>query len=233
MKFNLFRDKQLKFSKGRVKFLTSFLLVILFAPVFPQSNSKPMTNGDPIEGQIIFMGNSIIQGWSQADSGMFSDGTFVNRGVGGQTTPQMLSRFRKDVIEPSPSAVLILAGTNDIAGNTGEMALGEIRDNIEQMVSMAKNNEIEVILCSVLPAFDYPWRPGRNPDSRIPKLNALLKELAEKHDLYYLDYFSRMKDDKNGLPKEFAEDGVHPTKAGYDVMKKMTLDAFKKMGLTN
>lgn len=181
----------------------------------------------------VFIGNSIIQGWMQADPEMFSEGHLINRGVGGQTTTQMLSRFVKDVIEPSPKAVLILAGTNDIAGNTGDISLGEIRDNIEKMVSMANNNEIEVILCSVLPAFDYPWRPGRNPDTKIPELNTLLKKLAAKHDLFYLDYFTRMKDDKNGLPKEFAEDGVHPTPAGYQVMKEMTLGAFKKMGLIN
>ena len=213
--------------------LTFFLPVFLTATGFPQSNPISMTKEESVEGRIIFMGNSIVQGWSQADPGMFEDGRLINRGVGGQTTPQMLSRFKKDVIEPSPRAVLILAGTNDIAGNTGEISIGEIADNIEQMVSMAKNNEIEVILCSVLPAFDYPWRPGRNPDTKIPELNALLKELAHKHDLLYLDYFSKMKDDRNGLPKEFAEDGVHPTKAGYDFMKAMTLEAFKNLGLVN
>jgi lysophospholipase L1-like esterase len=216
-----------------IRFCYPFFFFFFTSSLFSQPYSEPMDEMKQPHDSVVFMGNSIIQGWRQVDPDLFTKTKFINRGIGGQTTSQMLARFERDVIEIRPQAVLILAGTNDIAGNTGEISLEEIRDNIGQMVSMAMKNEIEVILCSVLPAFDYPWRPGRNPDSKIPKLNAMLKELSEKHDLYYLDYFSRMKDERNGLPKEFAEDGVHPTKAGYEVMKKMTLEAFKKMGLTN
>ena len=115
------------------------------------------------------MGNSIIQGWKQADPDFFSNPKLLNRGIGGQTTPQMLSRFEQDVIAVKPRAVLILAGTNDIAGNTGDISLPEIRDNIARMAQMALENNIQVVLCSVLPAFDYPWRPGRHPDGGKPR----------------------------------------------------------------
>ena len=177
------------------------------------------------------MGNSIIQGWKMADPEFFSNPKMINRGIGGQTTPQMLLRFDQDVINASPEAVLILAGTNDIAGNTGEITLTEIRDNIDQMAEMAMENNIRVILCSVLPAFDYPWRPGRHPDKKIPQLNGLLKELAKEKNLYYLDFFTVMADERNGLPKKLADDGVHPTPEGYAVMKRLTMDAFKDMKL--
>lgn len=216
-----------------IRFCCPLVFFFITSFIFSQTFSETMDEMKQPNDSVVFMGNSIIQGWGQADPELFTNSKFINKGIGGQTTSQMLARFEKDVIDIRPQAVLILAGTNDIAGNTGEITLEEIRDNIAQMVSMAMNNEIRVILCSVLPAFDYPWRPGRNPDSKIPKLNAMLKELSEKHELFYLDYFSRMRDDRNGLPKEFAEDGVHPTKAGYEVMKKMTQEAFKKTGLTN
>lgn len=181
------------------------------------------------ETTVVFMGNSIIQGWKQADPEFFSDPKLINRGIGGQTTTQMLSRFERDVIEMNPQAVLILAGTNDIAGNTGEISLLEIRDNIAKMAQMSKDHGIQVILCSVLPAFDYSWSPGRHPDKKIPELNALLKELANKNDLYYLDFFSAMADSKNGLPYELANDGVHPTRKGYELMRGLTERALKEL----
>ncbi len=180
---------------------------------------------------IVFMGNSIVQGWQPADPEFFSDPHILNRGIGGQTTPQMLSRFERDVIDADPKAVLILAGTNDIAGNSGEISLEEIRDNLSKMAQMALDSEIKVILCSVLPAQDYPWRRGRNPDVKIPELNRMLRELAEEKNLYYLDFFSIMADERNGLPRELAEDGVHPTREGYDVMKTMVLNAFEELNL--
>lgn len=177
------------------------------------------------------MGNSIIQGWKQADPDFFSNPKMLNRGIGGQTTPQMLSRFERDVLDVNPKAVLILAGTNDIAGNTGEITLPEIRDNIDKMAQMASKNQIQVILCSVLPAFDYPWIAGRHPDEKIPALNALIRELAEARNLYYLDFFTAMADGRNGLPKDLAEDGVHPTPKGYTVMRNLTQEAFNDLKL--
>ena len=206
-------------------------IFILVAPVYSQSNLKTMVVKHQNEGSVVFMGNSIIQGWNMADPEFFSNPRMINRGIGGQTTPQMLLRFDQDVINASPEAVLILAGTNDIAGNTGEITLTEIRDNIDQMAEMAMENNIRVILCSVLPAFDYPWRPGRRPDKKIPQLNALLKDLAQEKNLYYLDFFTAMADPRNGLPKKLADDGVHPTPEGYAIMKRLTIDAFKEMKL--
>lgn len=183
------------------------------------------------EGSVVFMGNSIIEGWKQSDPEFFLNPKMINRGIGGQTTPQMLLRFEQDVLNANPQAVLILAGTNDIAGNTGEITLPEIRDNIAEMAQMAMENDIQVILCSVLPAFEYPWRPGRRPDQKIPELNDLLKELAKEKNIFYLDFFAVMADERNGLPKKLAGDGVHPTPEGYSVMKDLTVEALKEMKL--
>ncbi len=154
--------------------------------------------GLPAEGEqrIVFMGNSIIEGWPNYDPEYFANPSYINRGIGGQTTPQMLLRFSADVIDLNPKVVLILAGTNDIAGNTGPMTLEEIRDNIISMSELAKQNNIEVIISSVLPAYDYSWRPGLEPNIKIPKLNAMLMNYAKNNDFIYLDYFSAMADEE-------------------------------------
>ncbi|MDH3697209.1 MAG: SGNH/GDSL hydrolase family protein [Flavobacteriaceae bacterium] len=175
----------------------------------------------PAEGQnrVVFMGNSITIGWKDADPEYFEQHPYVNRGISGQTTPQMLLRFRQDVIELKPSAVVILAGTNDIAGNTGPMTIKQILDNIISMTQLSKAHDIEVLLCSVLPAFDYPWRPGLEPNIKIPRLNAEVKKYASEHGHHYVDYFSAMTDGNNSLKSHLGYDGVHPNRAGYDVMK--------------
>jgi lysophospholipase L1-like esterase len=183
----------------------------------------------PGEKRIVFMGNSITEGWKQADPELFSRPGFVNRGIGGQTTPQMLLRFRQDVINLKPHVVIILAGTNDIAGNTGPMTLEQIRDNIISMAELALSNGIKVVLCSVLPAFDYVWRPGLKPNVKIPELNQMISSFAKEKNLYYLDYFSAMADERNGLPESLAADGVHPTREGYDVMKELLLQAIQEI----
>lgn len=180
------------------------------------------------ENRVVFMGNSITEGWSGANPDFFKKNPFINRGISGQTTPQMLLRFRQDVIDLNPKIVVILAGTNDIAGNTGPMTLEQISDNILSMVQLAKANNIYPIVCSVLPAYDYPWRPGKEPNIKIPKLNGMLKEMAAKEKVMYLDYFSAMADDRNGLPKELTTDEVHLTKAGYAVMEKLVQEALEK-----
>ena len=194
---------------------------------FKKENSKL---GSPAkdEHRVVFMGNSITEGWKVADPEFFDRTGYINRGIGGQTTPQMLLRFRADVIDLMPKVVVILAGTNDIAGNTGPMTLEEIRDNISSMAELSVANGIKVIISSVLPAYDYSWKPGRTPNIKIPQLNALLKAYADKNNLLYLDYFSAMTDDRNGLPLKYAEDGVHPTKLGYDVMQPMVQKAIKQ-----
>ena len=173
------------------------------------------------------MGNSITEGWVKTYPEFFSD-HYVNRGISGQTTPQMLIRFRADVIDLKPAAVVILAGTNDIAGNTGPSTLEMIMDNLKSMTEIAKSNGIKVVLCSVLPAYDYSWRPGKEPNIKIPALNKMIKRYARKNGVIYVDYFSAMVDDKNGMKEELTNDGVHPTAAGYDVMQPIIEKAIKK-----
>jgi len=173
------------------------------------------------ENRVVFMGNSITIGWLNSRPEFFDGKPYINRGISGQTTPQMLLRFRQDVIDLKPKVVVILAGTNDIAGNTGPMTLEEILNNIKSMSEVAKANGIKVVLSSVLPAFDYPWRPGLNPNEKIPALNEMIKAYSDEAGHIYLDYFSTMADDRNGLPKKYANDEVHPTPEGYSVMEPM------------
>lgn len=180
------------------------------------------------ENRVVFMGNSITEMWKDANPDFFEENPYVNRGIGGQTTPQMLLRFRQDVIDLHPKAVVILAGTNDIAGNTGPMTLEQIHDNILSMVELAKANGIKPIVCSVLPAFDYPWRPGLQPNIKIPKLNSMLKAMAGSQGVMYLDYFSEMADDRNGLPSALTTDEVHVTKEGYSIMERMVKNAIEQ-----
>ncbi|MCR9263182.1 MAG: SGNH/GDSL hydrolase family protein [Flavobacteriaceae bacterium] len=194
---------------------------------FQEANAEVMKNKNT-DGRIVFMGNSITEGWEDANPSFFIDNPYINRGISGQTTPQMLLRFQQDVIDLHPKAVVILAGTNDIAGNTGPMTLEQIRDNILSMVQLAKANGIHPIVCSVLPAYDYPWQPGLQPNVKIPKLNQLLKEMTDKQGVMYLDYFSAMADDRNGLPEAYTTDEVHVTKEGYVVMEKLVSEAISK-----
>jgi lysophospholipase L1-like esterase len=186
--------------------------------------------GKPKKGEerIIFMGNSITQSWLDQSPDFFKKNNYINRGISGQTTPQMLLRFRADVIELKPKVVVILAGTNDIAGNTGPITLEQILGNMVSMVELAKANNIKVVLSSVLPAHDYAWRPGLHPDKKIPELNKMLEAYSKEANIIYLDYFSAMVDDRNGLPVALSLDGVHPTKEGYDVMEPLVQEAIKK-----
>lgn len=186
--------------------------------------------GPPAKGEnrVVFMGNSITEGWIEMSPGFFSGRPYINRGIGGQTTPQMLLRFRADVISLKPAVVIILAGTNDIAGNTGPSTLEMIQDNLVSMAELARTNGIKVILSSVLPAFDYPWRPGVNPDQKIPELNKMIKSYADRNGFIYLDFFSSMADERNGLKDAYTYDGVHPNEAGYKVMEPLADEAILK-----
>ena len=190
-----------------------------------QSANEKIGLPDSKEYRVVFMGNSITEGWTKS---FFEGKPYVNRGIGGQTTPQMLLRFRQDVINLKPKIVLILAGTNDIAGNTGPMTLEQIRDNILSMVELAQSNGILPIVCSVLPAYDYPWRPGLEPNIKIPKLNKMLADMAKEQNVPYLDYFKNMTDDRNGLPKELTSDEVHLTKKGYEILGSLAEEAIEK-----
>ena len=171
------------------------------------------------EERVVFMGDSITEGWHfDAPGGVFAAKPYVNRGISGQTTPQMVLRFHQDVIALQPKVVVILAGTNDIAGNTGPMTLEETEANIAAMAEMAMANHVRVVLCSVLPAYDYPWQPGLTPAPKIDAINEWMKKYAAEHGHIYVDYHSAMKDARDGLPANLSQDGVHPTQAGYDVM---------------
>jgi len=171
------------------------------------------------ENRVVFMGDSITEGWhfTGAD-GWFNGKPYINRGISGQTTPQMLVRFRQDVIALQPKVVVILAGTNDIAGNTGPMTLEQTEDNLASMADLAAVNHIRVVLCSVLPAFDYWWKPGLEPAGKILKINAWIKNYAIQKGFVYVDFHTAMKDSRDGLPATLSHDGVHPMPAGYAVM---------------
>lgn len=168
------------------------------------------------ENRVVFMGDSITEGWHLDQS--FPGKPYVNRGISGQTTPQMLVRFRQDVIALKPKAVVILAGTNDIAGNTGPETPEQIEGNLASMAELAQANGIRVVLCSILPAFDYPWQPGLTPAPKIDAINAWLHNYAAEKGFLYVDYHSAMKDARDGLPPELSHDGVHPLPAGYAIM---------------
>jgi len=177
------------------------------------------------ENRVVFIGNSITQGWIEVNPNFFVGKSYINRGISGQTTPQILVRFRSDVVNLKPKVVVILAGTNDIAGNTGPSTLEMIEDNIASMVEIANANNIKAVLCSILPAYDYPWKPGLEPAQKIVDLNKWIKEYAVKNKIIYVDYFAPMADKRTGLKKEYSEDGVHPNLAGYNIMEPIVENA--------
>jgi lysophospholipase L1-like esterase len=178
------------------------------------------------EDRVVFMGDSITQGWNLEQS--FPGKPYINRGIGGQTSPQMLVRFRQDVVHLKPKAVVILAGTNDLAGNTGPMTLQQTEDNLTSMAEIAHANGIRVVLCSVLPSFDFPWAPGLRPAMRIFELNQWIQDYATEKGYAYVDYYSAMKDDRGGLPAALSEDGVHPLPAGYAIMAPLVQAGIEK-----
>ena len=198
---------------------------------FQEDNKKiglPKAN----ENRIVFMGNSITEGWSNFVPSFFEGRPYINRGISGQTTPQMVLRFKQDVVDLRPKVVVILAGINDIAGNTGPMTLEQSRDNLIAMAQLAKVNGIKVVLSSVIPAFDFPWNPGMEPAEKVVALNKMIKEYANKNNIVYLDYFTAMADERNGLKKELGYDGVHPNLEGYQMMaplaEKAIADVLKR-----
>jgi lysophospholipase L1-like esterase len=187
---------------------------------FQEENAKlaaPAAN----EKRVVFMGNSITEGWKNSSPEFFNGRPYINRGISGQTTPQMLIRFHQDVVNLKPKVVVLLCGINDIAGNTGPSTLEMIQDNIAAMAEIARANKINVVLSSVLPAFDFPWKPGMEPANKVIALNKWIKAYAAQHNLVYLDYFTAMKDERNGLSEDLAKDGIHPTKKGYAIMEPL------------
>jgi lysophospholipase L1-like esterase len=174
------------------------------------------------ENRVVFMGDSITDGWIRLSPAFFEGKPHIDRGISGQTTPQMLIRFRPDVIALEPKVVVILAGTNDIAGNTGPMTLEMIEDNLASMAELAKAHEIKVVFSSVMPVCDY-HRPQteRRPPAKIIALNEWMKDYCVKNNLVYLDYYSAMIDDQDMLKKEITADGLHPNEAGYAIMEPL------------
>lgn len=172
--------------------------------------------------RVVFMGNSITQGWAPMFPTLFPGKEYIGRGIGGQTTPQMLVRFRQDVVALKPKVVVILAGTNDIAGNTGPSTVEMIEDNLASMTEIAQANGIRVVLASVLPVDDYPWRRGLEPAPKIMALNAWMQQFAAARGAVYLDFHTPMQNERHGLNPDLAADGVHPTEKGYRIMSQLT-----------
>jgi len=173
------------------------------------------------EKSVVYMGDSITDFWISNDSVFFAAKPYLDRGISGQTTGQMLLRFRQDVINLKPGVVVILAGINDIAENNGPEKLEDIFGNIVSMAELAKANHIKVVLSSLLPAFALPWRPAIDPLPKVKALNEMIKSYAYQNNIVYLDYFTAMADSRGGLPANLSKDGVHPNLAGYKIMEML------------
>jgi lysophospholipase L1-like esterase len=184
----------------------------------------------PDENRVIFFGDSITDNWKLDD--YFSAKPYINRGIGGQTTPQMIVRFRQDVIDLHPKVVLILAGTNDIAGNTGPMTLEDIEANYSSMAELARAHNIRVVFCSILPVSNYSPKSqelfAQRSPQKIVELNQWLKDYSAASGLVYLDYFTPMVDEKGLLKRDLADDGLHPNSAGYKIMAPLAEAAIAK-----
>ncbi|RYY24543.1 MAG: acylhydrolase [Sphingobacteriaceae bacterium] len=179
--------------------------------------------------RVVFLGSSIFERWTALMPEFFNNKNYINRGISGQISPQLLIRFRQDVINLKPKAVIILAGSNDIAGSTGHVSNETIMNNVKSMAELARRNHIKVILCAYLPVFDYPWRQGLKPADKIIALNREIELYANKKHLAVLDYFTPLVDEKNGQKAELTLDGVHPNAAGYKIMAQATEAVIKKV----
>ena len=182
----------------------------------------------PGEQRVVFLGNSITAGWATHFAALFPGKPYVGRGISGQTTPQMLVRFRQDVVALQPTVVVILGGTNDIAGNTGPATPEMIQHNLASMIDLASANGIRVVLASVLPARAYRWRPGLEPAATIVALNAWMKRYAATRGIVFLDLHTAMADAQQGLRAELSDDGVHPNLAGYRLMSALAESAIRE-----
>ena len=215
------------------KILLSVSAIFLALISFAQNQKHDWANFGKYEeankatqkGAVVFMGNSITQGWAEKRPEFFKDNNYIGRGISGQTSSHMLVRFRRDVIDLKPTAVVILAGTNDIALNNGQISLNNVLGNIISMAELAKANNIDVVLCSVLPASGFSWRKEVSPANDIIQLNQMIKYYADQNKIPYVDYHSALKDENNGLPKKFAGDGVHPNVDAYKIMEQLVQKA--------
>ncbi len=221
-----------------MKYLSLFFMTILFSDVMVAQDWPNLSRfreenaqlGAPKHGEkrVVFIGNSITEQWLKTDTAFFQKYNLINRGIGGQTTPQMLLRFRQDVIDLKPVVVVILAGINDIAGNTGPSTLKMITDNLESMAQLAKASGIKVILCTLLPSNRIPWRDNMNPAAMVSELNTWIREYSKIHNIDVADYYSPLVDENKGLPEKYSGDGVHVNLDAYRIMEKVVMPFIEK-----
>ena len=212
----------------RIFFILIFITAVTIAKAQDWANVKKYEVANAAiqaratnEKSVVYMGDSITDFWISNDSVFFAAKPYLDRGISGQTTGQMLLRFRQDVINLKPGVVVILAGINDIAENNGPEKLADIFGNIVSMAELAKANHIKVVLSSLLPAFALPWRPAIDPLPKVKALNEMIKSYAYQNNIVYLDYFTAMADSRGGLPANLSKDGVHPNLAGYKIMEML------------
>ena len=182
--------------------------------------------GEPVE--VVFMGNSITDNWIGADPDFFARNGFVDRGISGQTTAEMLARFRRDVIDLNPKAVVILAGINDIAQNNGAIKLENVFGNIVSMCDLARYNGIKVVLCSLLPCDRFSWRPEMDPAEEVRRLNTMLERYAAEQKIPYVDYHRALDNGSGGMSEEFSQDGCHPVLSGYLRMESLVVEGINR-----
>ena len=203
--------------------ITIFIVLFSLIVMMPKSSAPNMK-------KIVLIGDSITESWKGYSPEFFADNPYlINKGVGGETTPQILHRFNADVVSFEPGFVIILAGINDIAQNTGYISVSETFANIVNMVEIAKAHNISPILCSVLPASKIVWKPEIKSADLVIELNNKLKMYCEENNVVYVDYFSSMVGEKKELRAELTYDGVHPDKNGYAIMEGILLDVLKKI----
>ena len=181
------------------------------------------------ERRVVFLGNSIFEGWLSLRPEFFENKPYHDRGISGQTTAQMLLRFYEDVVALNPEVLVLKAGINDIAENTGVYSQKNTLNNLMAIAQLARANKIKVIICSVLPVSEFPWRKELNPGDKVISLNNELKKFAASNKFYYLDLYSFVVDDNKGMKSEYASDGVHPTVAGYKVMEPLLEEAIGRV----
>lgn len=192
------------------------------------AENKTLSTPEKGDKRVVFLGSSIIENWKTLVPEFFQNKNYINRGIGGQISPQLLIRFRQDVIDLHPAAVIILAGSNDIAGSTGHVTNEVIMDNVKSMTELAQLHGIKVILCKYLPIYEYAWKKGIIAADKIISLNQEIEKYATANHLVILDYFTPLADSRNGQHPELSIDGVHPNAAGYKIMAKVTEEAIAK-----
>lgn len=179
--------------------------------------------------EVIIFGDSIISGWYNQDEAFFTGNGFVGRGIGGQTTCQALIRMRPDVIDLHPKIVVILIGVNDIAQNIGPVSKETSLGNIISMCELARVNKIKPVLCSILPAYNFRWRPELTPAEDVRQFNEMLKEYARKAHIRYVDFYSSLVDERGGIDSKYSEETVHPNLEGYKIMESILMDSIAGM----